>query len=598
MKYIIGLVINFLILTGITSAQLNNVSFTSVNNGSVIAFTSSNLPIVVIDTKGLEIPNDIKITADMGIIFNGEGFRNYLTNPFNNYNGKIGIEIRGSSSQQFLKKQYAVETRDDLGNDLKVSLLGFPDESDWVLYAPYNDKSLMRDVLVYKIVNDMGRYASRSKFCEVVLNGEYIGVYVLLEKVKRDVNRVDIKKLSPADTLGDALTGGYIIKIDKTDGENNDGWYSTYLPFPQVQYYVFYQYHYPKPTDIVTQQKNYIKNKIFSFETVMKYSSNIADTATGYPKYLDTDSFVDFVLINEVAKNVDAYRLSTYLYKDRDSKNPKLFAGPVWDYNLCFGNANYYDGWLINGWQLQYLTDYQNMSSEYFLTPFWWRKLFDETNFRNKVYVRWQNLKNSLFSTAHIISYIDSLTVLLDESKTRNFEKWPVLGQWVWPNYYVGQTYQDEINYLKSWITNRINWLNQNMIGEPTSVDYTDNQIPNDFALGQNYPNPFNPSTKIRYTIPTSPLPEASLWENPSPYQGGGNRERSVTLKVFDILGNEVATLINEEQPAGNYEVEFNTAYSAAADLRAITSGVYFYQLSVKGGEQEYLQTKKMILLR
>ena len=95
---------------------------------------------------------------------------------YNNYNGKIGIEIRGSSSQQFPKKQYAVETRDLAGNDLDVSLLGFPAESDWILFAPYNDKSLMRDVLVYKIAASMGRYASRSKFCEVVLNDEYVGV--------------------------------------------------------------------------------------------------------------------------------------------------------------------------------------------------------------------------------------------------------------------------------------------------------------------------------------------------------------------------------------------------------------------------------------
>ena len=199
--------------------QRNSVINNSSADQTQIQFTSSNLPIVIINTNGQDITSDEKITADMGIIFNGGGVRNYLTNPYNNYNGKIGIEIRGSSSQSFPKKQYAVETRDSLGEDLDVSLLGFPEESDWILFAPYNDKSLMRDVLIYKLASDMGRYASRSKYCEVVLNNEYVGVYVLLEKVKRDNDRVNIKKLEPTDITGDAITGGYIIKIDKTDGE-------------------------------------------------------------------------------------------------------------------------------------------------------------------------------------------------------------------------------------------------------------------------------------------------------------------------------------------------------------------------------------------
>ncbi|HEX9252713.1 MAG TPA: CotH kinase family protein, partial [Ignavibacteriaceae bacterium] len=504
-------------LTSTTKSQTESVTFNSSIDGSLIEFTSSNLPIVIINTNGQEIPDDYKITADMGVIYNGEGVRNSLTDPYNNYNGKIGIEIRGSSSQQFPKKQYAVETRDALGNDLDVSLLGFPQESDWILFAPYNDKSLMRDVLVYKIASSMGRYASRSKYCEVVLNGEYIGVYVLLEKVKRDANRVNIKKMDPTDISGDAVTGGYIIKIDKTDGENNDGWYSTYLPFPQAQYSVFYQYHVPKPDEIVQQQKDYIQNKIFQFETMMALAINITDSATGYPKYLDTDSFVDFLIVNEVAKNVDGYRLSTYLYKDRDSRNTKIFAGPVWDFNLGFGNADYYEGWQTTGWQLQFLTDYQNMPSyESFLTPNWWRKLFDDNAFRDKVYARWQSVKSELINSQKINSYIDSLKVLLDESKTRNFQKWPVLGVWIWPNYYVGQTYEQEINYLKNWIAFRLNWMNNNMIGHPTDVEGLLPQIPSEFKLEQNYPNPFNPDTKIS-------------WQSPV----GGHQ----TLKIFDILG-------------------------------------------------------------
>ena len=567
MKNIFLSLLMFLIVTSIMHSQSEKIIFSSGNDGSLIEFTSSNLPIIVINTNGQIIVDDEKITADMGVIYNGEGVRNYLTDPYNNYNGKIGIEIRGSSSQQFPKKQYAVKTRDALGNDLDVSLLGFPEESDWILFAPYNDKSLMRDVLVYKIAASMGRYASRSKFCEVVLNDEYIGVYVLLEKVKRDANRVNIKKLEPQDISGDALTGGYIIKIDKTDGENNDGWYSTYLPYPQAQYSVFYQYHYPKPDEIVQQQKDYIQNKIFQFETMMSLGSNISDSTTGYPKFLDTDSFVDFFIVNEVAKNVDGYRLSTYLYKDRDSRNPKIFAGPVWDFNLGFGNADYYDGWLTTGWQLQFLTDYQNMpSGEPFLTPTWWRKLFDDTTFRNKVYSRWQNVKNEVVNTQKIYGYIDSLTVLLDESKTRNFEKWPVLGVWVWPNYYVGQTYQQEISYLKNWIAFRLNWMDNNMIGEPTNIEDLPSIFASEFSLEQNYPNPFNPSTTISWQMPVA---------------------SNVTLTIHNALGEEVTTLVNEFMNAGFYSKVLNAQST-------MPSGVYFYQL--KAGN--YSQTKKMTILK
>ncbi|MDY0082341.1 MAG: CotH kinase family protein [Ignavibacteriaceae bacterium] len=547
------------------------------------AFTSSNLPIVVIDTHGQVIPDEEKITADMGIIYNGPGVRNNLTDPFNNYNGKIGIEIRGSTSQMFPKKQYAVETRDISGEDSSVSLLGFPKESDWILFAPYNDKSLMRDVLAYKISGMLGRYASRSMYCELILNGDYRGVYVLLEKVKRDANRVNIKKLESGDISGDALTGGYIIKTDKTDGEDNDGWYSGYRPYPGSSKRIFYQYHYPKPKNIVQQQKDYIQNKIYQYETMMNNSVNISDTAAGYPKYLDVNSFVDFILANEFAKNVDAYRLSTYLFKDRDSRNPKIFAGPVWDFNLAFGNADYYNGWTTVGWELEYLTNYQNIpGNENFFTPFWWRKLFDDQNFQNKVYARWQQTKVNVFNTQVVHNLIDSLVVLLDEAKTRNFAKWSVLGVWVWPNYYVGQTYTDEINYLKNWVSARLDWMDNNMIGEPTSVNQENNLLPEKFLLEQNYPNPFNPSTKIKFTIPDVTL--------------SGVEGSLVTLKIYDVLGNEVATLVDEYKPAGIYEAEFSIkdGYVSGRRVSGLSGGVYFYQL--KAGP--FTETKKLILMK
>ncbi|HEX5167778.1 MAG TPA: CotH kinase family protein, partial [Cyclobacteriaceae bacterium] len=191
-------------------------SLASSSNGQT--FSSSNLPIIVIDTDNQPILDDPKIMASMGIIDNGAGERNNLADPFNNYDGKMGIEIRGSSSQMFPKKQYGIELWDDASNGIDASLLGLPEEEDWVLFAPYNDKSLMRDVMAYKLGRDMGHYAPRTKYCEVVLNDQYNGLYVLIEKIKRDKNRVDINKLDPDEISGNSLTGGYILKLDKTTG--------------------------------------------------------------------------------------------------------------------------------------------------------------------------------------------------------------------------------------------------------------------------------------------------------------------------------------------------------------------------------------------
>ena len=541
-------------------------------NAQTVNFTSSNLPIFVINTFGQEIPNEYKINARLGVIYNGEGVRNYLTDPFNHYDGWIGIELRGSSSLIFPKKSYAVETRDSLGNDKSVSLLGLPSEADWVFFGPYNDKTLIRDVLAYKLARDMGRYASRSRFFELVINGEYKGLYVLLEKIKRDANRVNIKKLNPADTTGDALTGGYIIKIDKLDGENNDGWYSNFRPFPQLSARIFYQYHYPKPGDIVEAQKNYIKAWIHSFESAM-FGPYYADTILGYPKYIDVQSFVDYILLNELVKNIDAYRLSTFFYKDRDSRNPKLFAGPVWDFNLAFGNCDYYQAFNSSGWYLEYVSEYQNIPSwENYFIPFWWKKIFTDQNFKNKFRQRYIELRNSVWTNQRINSTIDSLVQLLEESRQRNFQKWPVIGQYVWPNYYVGQTYEDEINYLKNWLSSRLIWMDYQLI---TDVEKEKSEINvNDFQLYQNYPNPFNSFTRIDYYI------SEKL-----------NGPQKVSLKIYDLLGREIATLVDEYQTNGFYSVNFN---AETIKQTILSSGILIGKLEVGNKFQKI----KMIYLK
>ena len=179
-----------------------------------IYFTSSNLPIVIINTGGKIIVDEERITAHMGIIDNEEDQLNNLNDPLNGYDGQIAIELRGSATMGYPKKSYRFETQDADGENNNVSLLGMPKENDWILYGPYDDQSLIRNVLAYGLSNDMGRYASRTRFCELVIDEDYRGLYILLEKTKRDKNRVNIKKMDANDSAGDSLTGGYIIKID------------------------------------------------------------------------------------------------------------------------------------------------------------------------------------------------------------------------------------------------------------------------------------------------------------------------------------------------------------------------------------------------
>ncbi|MCG6912511.1 CotH kinase family protein [bacterium BMS3Abin03] len=529
-----------------------------------VTFNSSNLPIFVINTHGQRIPDEPKIEVDLGIIYNGEGIRNKITDPFNEFNGKIAIEIRGSSSQMFPKKQYGFETIDSTGEDKDVSLLGFPTESDWILYAPYSDKSLIRNVLAYKLANNIGRYASRSRLCELVLNDEYMGVYVLLEKIKRNKDRVDISKLTEADTTGDNLTGGYILKIDKKDGGYNSGWYSDYRPYSNAWQTIYIQYHYPKPESILDVQKKYIKSIVDSFETTMN-SPEFADTLKGYTSFIDVESFVDYFILSELSRNVDAFRLSFFFYKDKNSKDKKIKAGPLWDLNLGFGNSDYYNASSTEGWQINYLTtDPTFLQSDYYQVPFWWKKLFSDKEFKNKIKLRWKEFRENELSIPNIMAIIDSITILLSESEERNFERWDILDEYIWPNAYVGGSYENEISYLKNWIINRLNWMDE-------ELDFIDDvsekgkPVANNYYLFQNYPNPFNPSTMIKYKIPESGL---------------------VTIKVYDALGREIATLVNEEKPVGSYEIKF--------DGSNLSSGVYFYRLNF----DSFISIKKMILLK
>ena len=414
------------------------------------------IPHVQINTLNKEIVDEPKISSKMII----------TKDSMILYDGNIGIEYRGSSSQLFDKKSYGFETWDEENEDMDYPLLGFPEEEDWIFYGPYSDKTLIRNKLIYDLSNQIGRYASRTKFCELTINNQYMGVYVFMEKLKRDKNRIAIKKLENDDLDSINNSGGYIIKIDKSDDENGEQVYndfnafiSNYKPNYATYQSIWFNYEYPKPKDIHNEQKQYINSYFDNFEKALS-GINFKDSLSGYRKYIDVGSFIDFFILNELSNNLDGYRLSTYLHKNR---NEKLKIGPIWDFNLSFGNGNYCNGDKYDTWTYKFN---ETCSDDFWLIPFWWEKLLEDPYFVNKLKERWNELRKKELSDENIFQMIQNyISILKNESGAvyRNYSKWNVIGKYLWPNNYVGNSYESEIDYLIKWISKRNNWLDKSI---------------------------------------------------------------------------------------------------------------------------------------
>ena len=552
-------------LPSVTSDDIVHSINNSTNN-AVVRLDSSNLPIILIDTHGQNIPDGTKITARMKIINYEPQRRNHVTDPGNIYDGYIGIEIRGSYSATLPQKPYGFETRDSMGNNLNVPLLNMPAENDWVLIANYNDKVFMRNTLAFDLFAKMGHYQPHTQLCELDSNGVYEGIYVLTEKIKPDKNRVNISKMTAADTLGDDLTGGYIIKVDNTDGSGTDYWYSTEQAFDRPGDYPYFVYAFPKPADIVGPQKKYIQGFVRRIDTVLM-SSKFADPVKGYRKYFDVASFIDYFIVGEVSRNVDTYKKSAFFYKNKDSKDGLLHAGPVWDFDWAWKNINECEVNATDGSGWTFLIS--SVCKSYPVPPGWMVKFLQDTNFTNELHTRYSLLRKTILSEGSLYHYIDSIHALVNEAQVRHYQRWPILGINVGAPEVDAQptTFDGEITKFKKWISTRLSWLDANMLGkdiQATGVQGTA-VMPKDFVLFQNYPNPFNPTTVIHYYLPVA---------------------SHAVVKVYDVLGREVATLVNEQKLAGSYQVTF--------DAHLLTSGVYFYSLQAGS----FAETKKLILIK
>jgi hypothetical protein len=425
-----------------------------------LAAFSSNLPLVILDTFGRPVPYGQTCPVAARFVEAGKGRSRLLSPP--DFQGLGEINVRGHTSLRNPKHCFHFQTAHEEKVAHKVALLGLPKESDWVLYGPYSDKSLIRDVLGYELSNRIGRYAARTRLVEVFLNEargklrprDYIGVYVLEEKIKRGKSRVDIEKLTPQDTTEPNISGGYIIKKDHTDLiDDPDPSIPIFrasarrkeLSFRSSNGTQFY-YVEPKGDAITAEQKLWLSQYIKQFERVL-YSDAFQDTKAGYAAYIDPGSFIDHYLLVELSKNIDGFRFSTFYYKDRGAR---LNMGPIWDWNLTFGNASQREGYNPRGWYCSQLDDQQYS---------WFRRLFEDPDFAQRVVDRWGELRTNQFAAGKILARVDDLAALLGEAQARNFKRWRILGRNTWPNAFVGETFEEEISFLKRWIQQRIEWM-------------------------------------------------------------------------------------------------------------------------------------------
>ena len=412
---------------------------------------NSNLPLVVVDTFGNTIDENNQTLCFSSFIDINDSNRATLTDKAD-FTGIAGIKLRGQSSTSFPKKQYSFETWNEDQTNKDVSILGFPKESDWVIHNPYSDKTLMRNVIAFQWSNDIGMYAVRTRFVEVFLNtgpgdvslADYVGVYVFMEKIKRDKERVDITKLEPTDDTEPNITGGYLLLRDKLDGDGSDVYFSSGAEGRLI-------YRDPKGTEITQAQKDWLSNYFSSYSSTL-YSGNY-DPVTGYPKYIDVDSYIDYHIMAMMPKENDAFWGSCYFHKDR---NGKLNIGPLWDYNLSFGNDYGNEAWNPEGW--------------YLFHHYTYNYLFNDLEFRQRYIDRWFSFRENVFSTDKMLADIDKHVALLNEAQARNFVRWPLLGIYVWPNpdgWDLRDTYQKEIDWMKDWLQARLEWFDAQYFPPP-----------------------------------------------------------------------------------------------------------------------------------
>lgn len=402
----------------------------------------SSLPVVAIEAASI-VGDEPKTPARMRVFEDGTLALDSL----------IGIELRGRSSQiYFPKGQFGLEFRTEGDIQRESPLLGMPSESDWVLLGPYSDKSLLRDALTFELARRLGRVAPRFVFVELFLRQgaprpweeEYQGLYLATERISRGRGRIDL----PRSRRLPGEDSGFIAKLDWLDPDTREVHFTT----AGGERVIFV---YPSAKDATDEQVSYLKGYLEDFE------ASISEGEPGYGELIDVESWVDGMILQELAKNVDAYRSSTYLYK---LPRGKLHLGPVWDFNQAYGNASYDEqASLIEGWRVGHAPPGS-----------WFSRLFADEAFRSRFRGRYRALRDgprAPLSDDALLGFVDAESARLREAASRNFARWPILGESVLGNSVPPpDTYEGEVALLKEWLRARTRWMDVEL-GSSASVE-------------------------------------------------------------------------------------------------------------------------------
>jgi hypothetical protein len=412
---------------------------------------SSHLPIIVIHTfesRTLDAYGADYVPAALLVLPPQAGTSRIVGRAA--LDARIGVHVRGETSRNFPKKQYALELRGDgEDGDSNRSLLGLPSGSSWVLSDPITyDRSLIRNALAFELSNRIGRYAPRTRFAEVfmvddggdVRSGSFLGFFTLIEKIGRDPQRVNVSRLPPAAASPPAITGGFILRIDKgvPDFDAAGRWL---------------QFVYPDAADMSLPERrpqlDYIRAYIDGFGQAAS-APDFRHPSTGqhYSEFIDVDAWIDHNILNTLAKNVDGLRFSAYFHKERGGR---LAAGPVWDFDRSLGTPYDLRAADPEEWNQSWnATDYFNEG--------WWRLLFRDPEFTARYRARFTALLNGEFSADSLDRIVDAMAASVGDAADRNFRRWTQLPP-------IDNSYAAEIATLKDFLRRRVAWIEARLDG-------------------------------------------------------------------------------------------------------------------------------------
>lgn len=418
-------------------AELAFFGYPSVGNSSGL-HQLTNLPTVSIHTHEAQdvVSKEVYLKAIVHVI--SAGGTSWFTDS-------TYIRGRGNASWEFPKKPYRIKLYN------KASLLGMPAKAkSWTLINNYGDKSLMRNLLAFDLSEKMEMpYTPAGKLVDLILNGEYKGTYQLCDQVEVASGRVEVEKMSNADQALPNLSGGYFIEMDAYA-------YTEPVWFQSKRNQIPVTIKYPDDEEIIPAQRNYIQSHFNEFESAV-YTYNYADLTNGYRRYLDVETFIRHLLVGELAGNTDTY-WSTYLFKKRN--DDRFYVAPVWDFDLGYDND-------YRTYPIDELSDFifaTKGSAAQGVADLVVNRLMKDQALFDRVKAVYRAYRNSgAISEESLLRVVDGYAEVLNQSQQLNFTRWNILGSFVHMNPVAYGNYTAEVDHIKTYIRNRIKWMDQRL---------------------------------------------------------------------------------------------------------------------------------------